>query len=80
LSADARLAVLLNKTTNAVTRLREGQSQDGWTAQKVDPRTAMLVKDGVENTLELPKTTDAPGTPPAPADAPAAGDDAQPAQ
>jgi general secretion pathway protein N len=75
LSADTRLAVLLNKTTNAVTRLREGQSEEGWTARKVDPRAAVLDKDGVENTLELPKTSDPPANPP-----PTAGDDTQSTQ
>ena len=75
LSADARLAVLLNKTTNAVTRLREGESEAGWTARKVEPRDAVLEKDGVETTLELPKATDAPANPPL-----ASGDDTQSTQ
>ena len=60
LSANTSLAILLNTTTNEVTRLRLGQSEAGWTAQKVDLRAAVLAKDGVESTLELPKTTDAP--------------------
>jgi general secretion pathway protein N len=75
LSADANLAILLNTSTNAVTRLRQGQSEAGWTAQEIQVRAAVLEKDGVTNTLELPKTTDAPANePPA---APAAADDAQ---
>ena len=68
LGAGGNFAVLLNTSTNEVRRVRQGGNEAGWTAQKVDPRATVLTKDGVENTLELPKSTDAPpnvpGVPP----------------
>ena len=60
LSSNARFAVLFDRTSNSVTRLREGQTEQGWTARKVERRTVLLEKDGAEDTLELPKSTDAP--------------------
>lgn len=67
------IAIVLNKTTNAVTRVREGEREAGWRVSAVSPRSAVVEKDGRSVTLELPlpgnepaaATLDAgaPGTP-----------------
>ncbi len=63
LGGNANLAILRNLSTNAITRLREGQTDEGWRAQKVSARSVVLEKDGAATTVEMPK----PGTE-APAD------------
>jgi hypothetical protein len=77
----ARVALLQDRGDNAVVRLREGESQAGWRAFKVDARSIVLRKGENSATLELPKPGDvAVGAPIAaapvqdalPADAPAA--------
>ncbi len=58
LGGKANLAILRNLSTNAITHLREGQTDEGWRAQKVSARSVVLEKDGAATTLEMPK----PGT------------------
>ncbi len=64
--AGARVALLLNRSTNAVTRLREGESELGWRASSVAARSIVLQRGGASATLELPKSnTGAHEAPPA---------------
>ena len=59
LGGEAHVALLLNRSTNEVTQLREGESALGWKARKVLARS-ILLQHGADNaTLELPKSTDA---------------------
>ena len=49
-----RIGVFLNDQSKAVTRMREGEGDSGWTLRSVDPRSAVLEKDGRMETLDLP--------------------------
>lgn len=56
----AHIALLLNRSTNLVTRLREGESELGWRAQLIGPRSIVLHRGAESATLEFPKPTDPP--------------------
>jgi general secretion pathway protein N len=64
------LAILRNQSSQATTPLREGQTSDGWRAQKVSAHKIVVEKDGNIATLELwrpkasPVPADEPGGPP----------------
>jgi hypothetical protein len=55
-----RLAVFLNDQSKAVTRIREGESDSGWTLRSVDPRSAILENDGRMVTVEFPVVSGSP--------------------
>ena len=59
--AGAHVALLLNRSTNEVTSLREGDSQQGWQARKVLARSILLQRGAEYATLDLPKANDANG-------------------
>jgi hypothetical protein len=59
-----RLAVFLNDRSKAVTRIREGESDSGWTLRSVDQRSVILENDGRMVTVELPIPGSVAGVPP----------------
>jgi general secretion pathway protein N len=56
----AHIALLLNRSTNLVTRLREGETELGWRAQAIGPRSIVLQRGAESATLEFPKPSDPP--------------------
>ena len=48
------IAIFINTATNAVTRVREGEREEGWRVITVSPRSAIVEKDGRSVTLDLP--------------------------
>ncbi len=56
------LVLVRNRTTNEVTRLREGEEKDGWRVGTVSLRSASLERDGRVEMLAFP-TPLAPGAP-----------------
>lgn len=71
--AEARLALVQNRSSNAVLRLHEGEAEAGWRMLKVDLRSIVLGKGANSTTLELPKPGQAGGN--APPDVPLAAAD-----
>jgi general secretion pathway protein N len=69
--ADKRIAILFNSTTRQVTHVREGEEESGWRVRLVSPRSAVVEKDAMSVTLDMPN----PGEGPTVGEAPAAGDD-----
>jgi general secretion pathway protein N len=67
------IAVFLDQTNNNVIRLRTGQDHLGWVLRSVKGREAILEKNRLSTTLELPPTGVAPMPPgfPSPPGAPA---------
>jgi general secretion pathway protein N len=59
--AEARVALLQNRSSNAVLRVREGEVESGWRALKVDVRSIVLGKGSDRTTLEMPKPGEAGG-------------------
>jgi general secretion pathway protein N len=57
------IAVFLDQTNNSVVRLRTGQDHLGWVLRSVKGREAVLEKDRLSATLELPPTGVAPMPP-----------------
>ena len=55
-----RIALLLNHSTHLVTRLREGETELGWRALLIGPRSIVLQRGAESATLEFPKPTDPP--------------------
>jgi hypothetical protein len=61
-----RMGVFRNDTEQAVTRIREGEADSGWTLRSVDPRSAVLEADGRMVTLDMPDPGSTPGVSPPP--------------
>jgi len=55
LSSNARLAVLLDRTTNRMKQLRQGKVDSGWTVLSVDPRSIVLQKGEQLRTVAFPR-------------------------
>ena len=69
-SADERIAIVLNETTKSVTRLREGEEDSGWRVRTVLARSAVVEKGAQSVTLGLPKPGDEPPPGAAPVEMP----------
>jgi general secretion pathway protein N len=54
-SADTRIAILLNQTTKLVTQVREGEQESGWRVKAVSLRSTVVERDDQSVTLALPK-------------------------
>lgn len=52
------VAILLNKLTRAVSTTHEGDDALGWRVTAVSTRSAIVEKDGISATLQLPKPGD----------------------
>ncbi len=52
---DARVALLKDRSSNSVLRVREGEIQSGWRAVKVETRSIVLGRGTDTVTLDLPK-------------------------
>lgn len=70
---DTAIALLRNRTTNQILRLRPGDDAEGWRVATIGSRTVALERDGRTQSLALL------ATPPPPADAQVAGEP-QPAE
>jgi general secretion pathway protein N len=55
-SADARIAVLLNQTTKLVVQVREGDAESGWRVKAVSPRSTVMEKGEKTVALEFPRS------------------------
>jgi hypothetical protein len=55
-SADARIAVLLNQTTKLVVQVREGDAESGWRVKAVSPHSTVMEKGGKTVALEFPRS------------------------
>ena len=70
-SADERIAIVVNEATRTVTRLREGEENGGWRLRSVLARSAIIEKGDQSVTLGFPKPGDpAPPIAAAPVEAP----------
>ena len=58
--AQKRIAILFNLTTRQVTHVREGEEESGWRVRLVSPRSAIVEKDTMSVTLDLPKPGEGP--------------------
>lgn len=58
--AQMRIAILFNLTTRQVTRVHEGEEESGWRVRLVSPRSAVVEKDSIAVTLDLPKPGEGP--------------------
>jgi hypothetical protein len=65
-----RIGVFLNDQSKAVTRMREGEVDSGWTLRSVDRRSAVLENDGRTATLDMPIVPGSVAGAPAPASPP----------
>jgi general secretion pathway protein N len=54
-SADTRIAILLNQTTKLVTQVREGEQESGWRVKAVSLRSTVMERDDRSVTLALPR-------------------------
>jgi general secretion pathway protein N len=54
-SADTRIAILLNQTTKLVTQVREGEQESGWRVTAVSLRSTVVERDDRSVTLALPR-------------------------
>jgi general secretion pathway protein N len=52
---DQRIGIFRNEAANVTTRLREGETDSGWTLRSLDPRSAVLEGEGRMATLNLPE-------------------------
>jgi hypothetical protein len=59
-SANTRIAVVLNQTTNLVTRVREGEQEAGWRMMTVSLRSTIMERDDQFITLNLPPLKEEP--------------------
>ena len=59
-SAQRRVAILFNRTTEKVTQVREGDEESGWRVRLVSRRSAVMEKDERSVTLDLPNPSDDP--------------------
>jgi general secretion pathway protein N len=55
-SADARIAVLLNQTTKLVVQVREGDAESGWRVKAVSPRSTVMERGDKTVALEFPRS------------------------
>ena len=54
-TGDDRLGVFIDSSTQGILRLRIGEEHHGWAVRMINPREAILVKDGQPAVaLELP--------------------------
>ena len=70
-SANERIAIVVNEATKLVTRLREGDEDSGWRVRTVLARSAIVEKGEQSVTLGLPKPGDEPSAGETPVGAPA---------
>lgn len=61
ISSDARIAVVLDQTTNEVKQIRQGKAASGWSAVFVGARAISLQKGDLVRTVTLPSLDSAPG-------------------
>jgi len=59
-SADERIAIVINEATRTVSRLREGDEDSGWRMRAVLARSAIVEKGDQSVTLGFPKPGDQP--------------------
>jgi general secretion pathway protein N len=57
-SSEKRVAIVFNRTTRQVIRVREGAEEQGWRVRLVSPRSAVVEKDDRSVTLDLPNPGD----------------------
>jgi general secretion pathway protein N len=55
-SADARIAVLLNQTTKLVVQVREGDAESGWRVKAVSPRSTVMERGDKTVAVEFPRS------------------------
>jgi general secretion pathway protein N len=61
-SADTRIAIMLNQITKLVTQVREGDEESGWRVKAVSLRSTVVERDDQSVTLELPRPENAGAT------------------
>ncbi len=55
---DKRLAIFFNQSTHQPVRLEEGRGESGWRLKSDSPRSAVVEKDGLTVTIDLPRSGD----------------------
>ena len=60
ISPKASVAVLQESNTEAISRLRVGEENDGWQVRGIDLRSIVVVKGGQSVKLDLPSPDGAP--------------------